>query len=411
MVLQRTILLLALLMLAACSIPYNFSYKKKTPGGHYKVGQPYEIDGTWYTPREEHDYNEVGISSWYGSDFHDKRTANGDIFDKNALTAAHRTLPMPSMVRVTNLENGRTLILMVNDRGPFAKGRILDVSERASEILGFKHKGIAKVRVTYLPGQSKRLLADLNASQGDIDLGNTPEVADFAGPQIAKKPQGFLDRLAYVLGKTPKPAQTAKDPSPIPSTTPSSHNNGTMTLGQMRTLEKLEQRIAKTEQISSTFDTARTPAPSSIQDTPSPEEEAMSQEITSEPAPVAIQESPAMPTQVLADDSASSVPSSTLAPPPTEVASLSNLPLQKVMPEPSIPRHYVQVGAYGVRDNAERVANEIAILGNVNTDTLDTGQRELYRVRLGPLYDKTIANALLTKVVTMGHVDAVIIDE
>jgi rare lipoprotein A len=118
--------------------------------GVYKVGNPYETDGIWYYPREQPDYDETGIASWYGAQFHGRRTSNGEIFDSNALSAAHRTLPMPVNVRVTNLENGRSLIVRVNDRGPFARGRIIDVSKHAAELLGFYGAGTAKVRVTYL---------------------------------------------------------------------------------------------------------------------------------------------------------------------------------------------------------------------------------------------------------------------
>ncbi len=118
------------------------------PGGVYKVGSPYKVAGTTYTPRVDPQYNETGIASWYGKDFEGLRTANGEIFDMNALTAAHKTLPLPSYVRVKNLENGRTIILRVNDRGPFARGRIIDVSRRAAQLLGFKNKGTARVRVS-----------------------------------------------------------------------------------------------------------------------------------------------------------------------------------------------------------------------------------------------------------------------
>ncbi len=116
--------------------------------GVYKVGQPYQIKGIWYYPREDPNYDQTGIASWYGDPFHGRRTANGETYDMNAMTAAHKTLPMPTKVRVTNLENGRSLILRVNDRGPFVNGRIIDVSRRAADLLGFERQGTAKVRVT-----------------------------------------------------------------------------------------------------------------------------------------------------------------------------------------------------------------------------------------------------------------------
>lgn len=122
--------------------------------GIYKVGQPYEIDGKWYYPAENWNYDETGIASWYGAAFHGNRTADGEIFNANALTAAHRTLPMPSIVQVTNLENGRSIQVRINDRGPFARGRIIDLSRRAAQLLGFERAGTTKVRVKLLVTQS-----------------------------------------------------------------------------------------------------------------------------------------------------------------------------------------------------------------------------------------------------------------
>lgn len=116
-------------------------------GGYYKVGNPYKINGKWYYPRVQPDYREEGLSSWYGPTFHGKRTANGETFDRYAMTAAHRTLPMPTLVRVTNLENDRAVTLRVNDRGPFVGDRIIDVSEAAATALGFRTGGLARVRV------------------------------------------------------------------------------------------------------------------------------------------------------------------------------------------------------------------------------------------------------------------------
>jgi len=125
----------------------------------YKVGQPYQIQGIWYYPAEDYDYDETGIASWYGAQFHGRKTANGEVYDMNTLTAAHRTLPMPSYVRVTNLENGRSLILKVNDRGPFARGRVLDVSRRGAQLLGFHNDGTARVRVQIMADQSRAIAA------------------------------------------------------------------------------------------------------------------------------------------------------------------------------------------------------------------------------------------------------------
>lgn len=118
-------------------------------GGVFKIGNPYKIAGRWYVPREDHGYDYAGLGSWYGDDFHGRKTANGEIFDKFALTAAHPTLPLPSYAYVTNLENGRTVLVRINDRGPYSGNRIIDLSHTVAHHLGFEHKGLARVRVRY----------------------------------------------------------------------------------------------------------------------------------------------------------------------------------------------------------------------------------------------------------------------
>jgi rare lipoprotein A len=117
--------------------------------GGYKLGKPYKIAGRWYTPAEDPNYDRQGRGSWYGTDFHGRKTANGEIFDMNALTAAHPTLPLPSYVYVTNLANNRTILVRVNDRGPYANDRIIDMSRASSRALGFENQGITQVRVKY----------------------------------------------------------------------------------------------------------------------------------------------------------------------------------------------------------------------------------------------------------------------
>src|SRR6266480_1552312 len=119
-------------------------------GGTYRVGKPYIVAGRVYVPEEDVDYREEGTASWYGDDFHGRLTANGEVFDMGALTAAHPTLPMPCYARVTNISNGKSLIVRVNDRGPYHGNRLIDVSNKAAELLEFKGNGIARVRVEYV---------------------------------------------------------------------------------------------------------------------------------------------------------------------------------------------------------------------------------------------------------------------
>lgn len=126
------------------------SKRVKKGGGRYQVGKPYTIRGKKYYPRLDPNYSKVGMASWYGPNFHGRLTANGEIYDQYSLSAAHPTMPLPSYARVTNLKNNSSVIVRVNDRGPFAHGRIIDLSARASELLDFQSAGVAKVKVEYV---------------------------------------------------------------------------------------------------------------------------------------------------------------------------------------------------------------------------------------------------------------------
>lgn len=145
---------LALLLMAGASLAACATAPRPTTNAgaqpQHKVGKPYQIRGVWYTPRHEPDYDRTGVASWYGNAFHMKATANGERFDMYAVTAAHPTLPLPSIVEVTNLENGRSLQVRVNDRGPFVEDRLIDLSAEGARQLGFDRKGLAKVRVRYV---------------------------------------------------------------------------------------------------------------------------------------------------------------------------------------------------------------------------------------------------------------------
>lgn len=173
--------------------------------GVYKIGQPYQIDNVWYYPREEPTYDETGLASWYGPNFYGRQTANGEVYDGNQFTAAHKTLPMPVHVRVTNLENGRSLVVRVNDRGPFSRGRIIDLSRRAAEELDMIRQGTARVRVTYM-GR-----ADL---EGGAPVDDTPPAIANALPAApaGKVDSAALDSLPGVV-TTPQPGA----PAPVPA--------------------------------------------------------------------------------------------------------------------------------------------------------------------------------------------------
>lgn len=160
-------------------------------GGVYKVGRPYQVSGTWYYPREQPGYDETGIASWYGAQFHGRRTANGEVFDRNRISAAHPTLPLPSNVQVTNLQNGRSLVVRVNDRGPYARGRLIDLSERAADMLGFRAMGTARVRVQLI---------------GRADLG---------GPGLASPSESTPPEVATAVTSAPTAEVSAAELTPV----------------------------------------------------------------------------------------------------------------------------------------------------------------------------------------------------
>jgi rare lipoprotein A len=179
-------------------------HSKRGWDGTTKIGKPYQVAGVWYYPEDRKDYEEEGIASWYGADFHNRLTANGEIFDMNAVSAAHKTLPMPSYVTVTNLDNGREITVRVNDRGPFKPGRIIDMSRRAAQILGMDATGTARVRV-------KRIYPE-NAPEVALAEGRAPRLAEDDLPPDLVPPAVPADTLAAAPLIQSSPRMQAEEP-------------------------------------------------------------------------------------------------------------------------------------------------------------------------------------------------------
>ncbi|MFZ0422994.1 MAG: septal ring lytic transglycosylase RlpA family protein [Xanthobacteraceae bacterium] len=188
-------------------------------GGVYRVGNPYVVAGRVYVPEDNPRYRAEGVASWYGSDFHGRQTANGEIFDAESISAAHPTLPLPSYVRVTNLGNGHSLIVRVNDRGPYAGNRLIDVSKRAAHLLGFTVRGTAFVRVEYvgrapIEGSDDRLLEATLRENGpapapwDTRLAATSLIPSFPPQPPPVRNQRFASA---------SPTATATDDMPVSS--------------------------------------------------------------------------------------------------------------------------------------------------------------------------------------------------
>ncbi|MCA1444698.1 septal ring lytic transglycosylase RlpA family protein [Ensifer sp. IC4062] len=183
-------------------------------GGRYQVGKAYQVKGKWYQPKEDFGYNKVGVASWYGSAFHGRLTANGEVYDKYHLSAAHPTFPLPSYARVTNLENGTSVIVRVNDRGPYEYGRIIDVSSKTADMLDIKGKGSAKVRVQYvgrapLEGNDMPYLMASYVKKGDRSPGVMPEGQIATGVMVASN-EPFRNQVPD-LARVPVPQRSMLD--------------------------------------------------------------------------------------------------------------------------------------------------------------------------------------------------------
>ncbi len=345
------------LVLGACSEVQLAAYTAKEiaarvegtpPEGVYKVGDPYQMYGTWYYPEHDPEYNEIGIASWYGEPFHGRATANGSVYDMNALTAAHKTLPMPSLVMVTNLENGRSLTLTVNDRGPFTTGRIIDVSRRAAQLLGFSEQGTTLVRI-----QAVR------AEPAATKIASRSPAAEAAQPPLA--------------AVAPPPAAEAAQPP------------------QVITQEPLPA-IALASMVPEDF--TREPAPPITLVGATPEAA----------APEAVAAEPPSAIRLAAATPEAAAPEATAAEPPPAIRLAAATP-EAVTADEAVTR-YIQAGAFTKLDNARRLSATLARFGPGQMTRAVVRGREFYRVRIGPIGTREEANALLARVIAAGHPDA-----
>lgn len=200
--------------------------------GRYHVGKPYVIAGVTYVPQENPDYRAEGIASWYGDAFHGRLTSNGEVFDMRSISAAHPTLPLPSYVRVTNLSNRRSLIVRVNDRGPFHANRVIDLSSRAAEMLGFRDRGTARVRVEYVGRAKLEGSDDIQLAATLRENGPTPAPSQV---RIARErpflrepevPQAVREQPARIASAQPPQRQ---QPPVVPAAAPASYSPASLT--------------------------------------------------------------------------------------------------------------------------------------------------------------------------------------
>ncbi len=354
----------AILMLAACqSQPY------KGPTGNVKIGKPYIVDGKTYYPEYDEHYDRTGEASWYGPGFHGKYTANGETYDQDDLTAAHPTLPMPSLVRVTNLGNGKSAIIRVNDRGPFKSSRIIDLSKKSAQRLGIN--GLAKVRVQFLRQETEEYLAAIRGGQQ-------------------------FDMIAY--NDQPREAKI------VESTRHSSYDNQNvaaaapvMTVNSVETIKVIEPPPPADEQ----------PAPIEAQDVPPAEgapslmRQAWADDNISMPEPEQAAPAAGIP-----------APQEQAAPEPAEkpVEMVAITPPKVVMDSDAASGSYtIQAGSFASEENAYKLVGKLSDIDKAVVHKIESGDKSWWRVRVGSYGDRASAESVLEQVRASGVADARIV--
>jgi len=375
-------IIVSILALSACSsnrpvysgheestqgVPGFVNGKKVSP--NIKLGQSYTIDGETYVPRYQPDYVEEGDASWYGPGFHGGQTANGEEFDKYEMTAAHRTLPLPSIVRVTLLSTGKQAYVRINDRGPFAKGRIIDLSHAAADAIGLTRTGVGRVRVEYMPKESQRF-ADLLAN------GRNPKTIDMASEIIGQQPDVQLaSNAATGWDNRLTPASVTTHES-IPLSAP-------------LTNEPIDKSPTPPTSDVMAVDTPPAASPFAVMNTGAGKPVSTS---TNQPIGIA----------PVANAGTSTTGPPATADPPAFALSPAPAPSAPAAPV-SESGEVIQLGAFLQRANAERMRQLYSSMGVVSVLTKPlTNGNTLFLVRMGPYPDDEQASEMLGRLRQMG---------
>ncbi len=351
------ITLLMLTTLSACA--QNTGSSSAPASSYVKIGKPYTVNGRTYYPSQDRNYRQEGMASWYGPGFHGKSTANGERFDKWQLTAAHPTLPMPSLVRVTHLKSGRSAVVRINDRGPFSGGRIIDLSRKAAEEIGMIGEGVARVRVEYLPQETDRMMELVTAGKRPFEIDIEREVLQPV--QMARAgnytPSTQHDRRSFWEKLSPVSSAQAATPSP-----------------------------QQTHQAAPTSDIASADL--------------------SAPRTVKASQLPPL-----------SAPASTPSAPDQKSSVYDVLPPEKVAEKhvedhPDLAKHtqgyFVRLATFSSRERAEALSKSF-VPYNLIIEPMMIGERELFRTRVGPVATKSDADRIVSKAFGLGLKDAFIV--
>lgn len=408
-------------------------------GGRAQVGRPYRIGGQLYTPHEQPNYDQTGVASWYGDAFHGRLTANGEVYDMHTLSAAHPTLPLPSYVRVTNTENNISVVVRVNDRGPFSRNRVIDLSRRAADVLDFRSDGVARVRVQFIE----------QARLDGQDVGWLEASAQINGVPVSG------------AGNTLFASAAPRDPVPAPIAAP--NQTAFVATNDIVPTAQVGAEPARASFLEGLFGTQQAPPPAfqpavqqSVQPTflpangapidLSPPTAALSQAPyvapTFAPAPAGLIPNAPIPSATIGYDAISlsdgftqrnqsALAQRTRIDMAHRQASLSALDVasQLALQSQTIAARQdaqlvtgsigptgtqmalVQIGIFGDPANVARLQRELARHGEVVTQSIQSGGRSLTQVRLqAPVSGPSAAQALLRQLASEGYTDAYIAD-
>jgi len=355
-----------LLILAGCN-------QNPAPPG-MKLGKPYMVDGKSYYPEYDPTYDKIGMASWYGPGFHGKYTASGEIFNQNDLTAAHPTLPMPALVRVTNLSNGKSLIVRINDRGPFKSNRIIDLSKRAAHELGIS--STSEVRVQFLRKETEDYVSSLqnNGTKPDMFAYNAQAANDRDASMIHSTEPS--DQIMESTISNSHVGQTVNDAAPIVTV-----NSGELKKAEAAPATGNSASPIKPGHgfIAKAYADENIPAPEQVQNKTS------DQDAGANNAPPA----------------KTSLPNVSQQQRKGKVAVSGNTP----------GTFYIQAGSFSAEENARKLSTKLDGLGKLDIAKVDMGEKSWWRVRLGPFESQQDANEVLDKVHMSGLPDARVVHQ
>lgn len=403
------------------------SYDKKDADGVYKVGAPYQVKGIWYTPAEDYDYSAKGMASWYEGDPDNPLTDNGEVFDADQLTARHRTLPLPSLVRITNLENGNTAIVRVNDRGPYVHNRLIDVSHKVAEALEFQEQGTTFVQVDILADESKSMKDQLIQAGRYVETpAETAVVAD-DGAADEPAPDTPIYQPDSALTPLYKPVETAALP-PLPDESADADAGEADKAKEPDELQETEVLYAGGATTPVSADSAKD-STASVTQSDTPAADALVQAVRhmtdkdKTPASVASEPTETADDTVSVTDNVVSESTETAdSPKPTAEKTVVETkqtavsvdltqPVTRPQKTVSFQEYFVQAGAFSKAENADKAREVLSVIGGVVTVPKTVGGRELTIVRVGPFETPTAARAALDKIKKAGYADARIVSQ